>query len=379
MAALLGKMDMRATAFKERMEDLDDFMHQENLPLDLRFRTRAFFEYGYNHSRDIPTSINELSKSLQTEVALHLYHDLITAVPFFCDCGKDFLTEVILLLKAQTLSPGDYLYEAGEYGDSMFFLVKGSVEVVLDSQNGVFAELKEGSYFGESCVLGISTHRPVSVRAMSWCNIFCLGQDALEDCITHHPEAQDHFVRLAQIQTAEKTVRHPACNLPLHSAHSPNATGWLLQVTKAASRLQGIRDGTASADEEAVAKSASIALGNTGKHDDPFGGKHPPVVIKALRRAQQGQREKPGRSMPGRGSIQGGGGDSLYADYGVDEEMSAAFADEIIQDLNKQQAQINEVGETLPRNHPVPLLPPSHLSVLWFTGTVCMWAVLWRF
>jgi len=32
--------------FKERMEDLDDFMHQENLPLDLRFRTRSFFEYG---------------------------------------------------------------------------------------------------------------------------------------------------------------------------------------------------------------------------------------------------------------------------------------------------------------------------------------------
>ena len=32
---------------QERMEDLDDFMHQENLPLDLRFRTRAFFEYGY--------------------------------------------------------------------------------------------------------------------------------------------------------------------------------------------------------------------------------------------------------------------------------------------------------------------------------------------
>jgi len=115
MAALLGKMDMRATAFKERMEDLDDFMHQENLPLDLRFRTRAFFEYGYNHSRDIPSSINELSKSLQTEVALHLYHDLITSVPFFCDCGKDFLTEIILKLKAQTLSPGDYLYEVREH------------------------------------------------------------------------------------------------------------------------------------------------------------------------------------------------------------------------------------------------------------------------
>jgi hypothetical protein len=93
------------------MEDLDDFMHQENLPLDLRFRTRAFFEYRYNHSRDIPQSIEELSLSLRSEVALHLYNDLITTVPFFCNCGKEFLTDIILRLKAQTLSPGDYLYE----------------------------------------------------------------------------------------------------------------------------------------------------------------------------------------------------------------------------------------------------------------------------
>lgn len=111
MAALLGKMDVRASNFKERMEDLDDFMHQENLPLDLRFRTRAFFEYRYNHSRDIPQSIEELSLSLRSEVALHLYNDLITTVPFFCNCGKEFLTDIILRLKAQTLSPGDYLYE----------------------------------------------------------------------------------------------------------------------------------------------------------------------------------------------------------------------------------------------------------------------------
>ena len=54
--------------------------------------------------------------------------------------------------------------QAGEFGDSMFFLIKGSVEVVLDQQNGVFAELREGSYFGENCLLGISLTRPVSVR-----------------------------------------------------------------------------------------------------------------------------------------------------------------------------------------------------------------------
>ena len=47
-----------------------------------------------------------------------------------------------------------------------FFLIKGSVEVVLDETHGVFAELREGSYFGENCVLGLSDQRPVSVLTL---------------------------------------------------------------------------------------------------------------------------------------------------------------------------------------------------------------------
>ena len=45
------------------------------------------------------------------QVALHLYHDVITAVPFFKECGKFFLTEIIIRLTTKTLSPGDYLFE----------------------------------------------------------------------------------------------------------------------------------------------------------------------------------------------------------------------------------------------------------------------------
>jgi hypothetical protein len=83
MAALLGKRDMRAMQFKEQMEDLDEFMHQENLPLDLRVRTRTFFEYGYTNTREIPSQIQELSSTLKADVAMYLHHDLVTTVPFF--------------------------------------------------------------------------------------------------------------------------------------------------------------------------------------------------------------------------------------------------------------------------------------------------------
>eukprot|EP00960_Hanusia_phi_P038662 753536-Hanusia_phi.AAC.8 len=142
--SVLGKMDFRGQSFREQMEILDDFMHQENLPLDLRIRTRSFFEYDFNHSRDIPKSVEELSSTLRTEVALLLYNDLITSVPFFRNCGQEFLTEIIFFLKARTLCPGDILYE--------------------------------GSYFGENCVLGLDDHRNMTIRATTWCNLFALDQ-----------------------------------------------------------------------------------------------------------------------------------------------------------------------------------------------------------
>jgi hypothetical protein len=160
---------------------------------------------------------------------------------------------------------------------------------------------------------------------MSWCNIFCLNQEALEDCIADHPEAQDHFVRLAAIQTAEKTV------------------------TKAATRLQNIRDGSSKTEEEMVAQSAASALGNFGKHDDPFGGVQPPVVTRALARARHGvaSSRKNGKK----------GGHS--AEYLLDEERSKSFGDEIIHDLEKQHARVTEVPTPPPSHLLDPTTPPS--------------------
>jgi hypothetical protein len=50
-----------------------------------------------------------------SQVALHLYADLVTTVPFFQQCSAAFLTELILQLGSQTLSPGDSLYEVREW------------------------------------------------------------------------------------------------------------------------------------------------------------------------------------------------------------------------------------------------------------------------
>jgi hypothetical protein len=67
-------------------------------------------------ARNMPPWRNSAEgRARPSQVALHLYADLVTTVPFFQHCSAAFLTELILQLGSQTLSPGDCLYEVREW------------------------------------------------------------------------------------------------------------------------------------------------------------------------------------------------------------------------------------------------------------------------
>uniref|UniRef100_A0A7S4NRA4 Cyclic nucleotide-binding domain-containing protein n=1 Tax=Guillardia theta TaxID=55529 RepID=A0A7S4NRA4_GUITH len=212
MTDLIGNLDVRALELKDKMDELDDFMHQENLPINLRVRTRRFFEHVHNHSREVPPVVRELPITLQSEVSLYLYADLIRKVHFFKRCSKEFVTDVVRRCKPRTLAQSDFLFLAGEYGDSMFFIIDGTLEVQVDAQNNIFALLESGSHFGEKCVLGIEKFRPVTVRALTWSNLFSLSSDDLEECIYRHPDSHEMFLSISfsGIDSQIATLSSPA-------------------------------------------------------------------------------------------------------------------------------------------------------------------------
>eukprot|EP00960_Hanusia_phi_P016168 476435-Hanusia_phi.AAC.4 len=197
MTDLIGNLDVRAVELKDKMDELDDFMHQENLPINLRVRTRRFFEHVHNHSREVPPVVKELPITLQSEISLYLYADLIRKVHFFKRCSKEFVTDVVRRCKPRTLAQSDFLFLAGEYGDSMFFIIDGTLELQVDVVNNIFALLESGEHFGEKCVLGIEKFRPVTVRALTWSNLFSLSADDLEECIYRHPDSHEMFLSIS--------------------------------------------------------------------------------------------------------------------------------------------------------------------------------------
>jgi cyclic nucleotide gated channel alpha 3 len=70
-------------------------------------------------------------------------------VKIFQDCEPGLLTELVLKLKLQVFSPGDYICRKGDVGREMYIVKRGKVSVVGDDGKTVFVTLGSGCVFGE--------------------------------------------------------------------------------------------------------------------------------------------------------------------------------------------------------------------------------------
>jgi hypothetical protein len=107
-------------------------MRYRKLPNDLQKKIRDHYEFAWKRQtvydeRDI---LQQLPTFLRTKVALYLNADLIKAVPFLRDLGKDCLALFVTELKPLQIAPNTMLFKRGALGREMYFVVEGAVEVM---------------------------------------------------------------------------------------------------------------------------------------------------------------------------------------------------------------------------------------------------------
>ncbi|MEE6524445.1 hypothetical protein FKM82_023923, partial [Ascaphus truei] len=99
--------------------------------------------------------LQNLPEKLRVEVAVSVHMPTLSKVQIFQNCEKSLLEELVLKLKPQVYSPGEYVCKKGDIGREMYIIKEGKLAVVGDDGVTQFAVLGEGNYFGEISILNI--------------------------------------------------------------------------------------------------------------------------------------------------------------------------------------------------------------------------------
>lgn len=202
-AAIVGQFGSMIThmllvrrEFLGQAEAVKQYMIFHGVGDDLQKRVVAWFDYMWEtkkSSLDRDSVLCKLPKTLKTEIAVQVHLATLKQVKVFADVEPGLLKEIVLKLRSQVYSPGDYICKKGEPGREMYLVRSGRLEVIQEDTEAVIATLYEGSYFGEISILNLSdtgNRRTANVRSEGYSELLCLSKEDLLEALTEYPEAR---------------------------------------------------------------------------------------------------------------------------------------------------------------------------------------------
>ena len=199
VTSLLSNIDVARNTYIKTIDKVNAFSAYNDIPPNLRERIRNYHEYlfesrmGYSEG-DV---LSELPDSIKSDVAMYLHRELLAKVPLFRDASENVMREIVLELRALVIPPRDFVFRAGDEGEEMYFIRKGSVEVVSSDGSTIFATLTEGAFFGEVALL-LRQPRNASIRAKEYADLYMLHASAVDKVMKRYPDFAEHLHAMAE-------------------------------------------------------------------------------------------------------------------------------------------------------------------------------------
>lgn len=196
---LMANMDPAKVNYLENMEKLSAFIRYRNIPPHLQKRIRDYYGYLWEKrlGYDEMTIISALPPGLRTDLALFLIRDILVKVPLFQGADESFIRDIATHLRPVVFTPGDYVFKAGDIGHDMFFISRGSLDILSADEKITYTTLSEGAFFGEIALI-MSTPRTATVRAAEYCDLYALRKETLDRVLKDHPDIAEHISEIGR-------------------------------------------------------------------------------------------------------------------------------------------------------------------------------------
>ncbi|GAB9477191.1 Voltage-gated ion channel, partial [Globisporangium polare] len=133
VAVLVANFNANSTSYQRKMEAVFAITSKMQLPEPLRERIHQYYDHLWREYESLDGEIERFSKNLshtlELEVVLCKYMDLIMGIPFWVDCSPDFQKQLMLSLRVRVYMPDDFIMRRGEVDEEFYMINRGSVEL----------------------------------------------------------------------------------------------------------------------------------------------------------------------------------------------------------------------------------------------------------
>ncbi|XP_076024321.1 cyclic nucleotide gated channel subunit alpha 2b [Genypterus blacodes] len=197
VGSMIANMNATRAEFQARIDAIKHYMHFRRVSKDLEARVIKWFDYLWTNKKAVDEQevLKNLPNKLRAEIAINVHLETLKKVRIFQNCEAGLLVELVLKLRPQVFSPGDYICRKGDIGKEMYIIKEGKLAVVADDGVTQYALLTSGSCFGEISILNIKgskmgNRRTANIRSLGYSDLFCLSKDNLMEAVTEYPNAK---------------------------------------------------------------------------------------------------------------------------------------------------------------------------------------------
>ncbi|KAI8803418.1 hypothetical protein BJ742DRAFT_499151 [Cladochytrium replicatum] len=201
MSAFSFGFDASGRLFKQKLDEVTEYMTVKQVPQDLRKKIRHYFDVKYRGKYFQEEAIlDEFNSSLRQEITMHNLKHIVEQVPFLRRKENDghdeeYLGRLTTALKPCFFVRGDTVTRQGEVGTAMYFIVAGSLEVCVNGKR--IGLLRDGNFFGEIGLI-VPLPRQATVVALSSSRLYRLDR---EEFLPILEDFDDVRVRVSEIYT----------------------------------------------------------------------------------------------------------------------------------------------------------------------------------
>uniref|UniRef100_A0A674MYM0 Potassium voltage-gated channel subfamily H member 7 n=1 Tax=Takifugu rubripes TaxID=31033 RepID=A0A674MYM0_TAKRU len=194
VSAIIQRLYSGTARYHAQMLRVKEFIRFHQIPNPLRQRLEEYFQHSWTYTNgiDMNTVLKGFPECLQADICLHLNRNLLHNCKAFQGATKGCLRALAMRFRTTHAPPGDTLVHSGDVLTALYFLCRGSIEILKDDI--VVAILGKNDIFGEMIHLYSKPGKSnADVRALSYCDLSTIQREDLLEVIDMYPEFADYF------------------------------------------------------------------------------------------------------------------------------------------------------------------------------------------